>query len=331
MIDDLAARLLAGDRRALARLLTLAERDPDSLAAIVGAVHPRTGRAYTVGFTGPPGAGKSTLVDGFVRVLREEGKSVGVLAVDPTSPFTGGAVLGDRIRMQAHYLDDGVFIRSLATRGAHGGLSAVAGAAVRLMDAFGFDYVLIETVGVGQTEIDIVGVSDTVVVVMVPESGDTVQSIKAGLMEIGDIFVVNKSDRQGAQRLSATIKASLQLGPVEEWWGFPVLLTRADEGQGVEELHSAVLEHRAALVEASRFEARRRERQVREFSVLVANAVSAGVDGMMRGEGVLAGMAERVERGEVDPYTAACEAVAAVPPLGGQQGLVKVRQSLEGS
>ena len=260
MIDDLAVRLLAGDRRALARLLTLVERDPGSLPAIVGAVHPHTGRAYTVGFTGPPGAGKSTLVDGFVRVLRGEGKSVGVLAVDPSSPFTGGAVLGDRIRMQTHYLDDAVFIRSLATRGAHGGLSAAAGASVRLMDAFGFDYVLIETVGVGQTEIDIVGVADTVVVVMVPESGDAVQSIKAGLMEIGDVFVVNKSDRQGAQRLAATVRAALQLGPVEEWWGFPVLLTRADEGQGVEELRRTVMEHRGALVETSRFEAGRRER-----------------------------------------------------------------------
>ena len=303
MIEDLAARLLAGDRRALARLLTLAERDPGNLAEIVGAVHSHTGRAYTIGFTGPPGAGKSTLVDGFARVLRKEGKSVGVLAVDPTSPFTGGAVLGDRIRMQAHYLDDGVFIRSLATRGAHGGLSAVAGASVRLMDAFGFDYVLIETVGVGQTEIDIVGVSDTVVVVMVPESGDTVQSIKAGLMEIGDVFVVNKSDRQGAQRLSATIRAALQLGPVEEWWGFPVLLTRADEGEGIEELHSTVLEHRGALTETSRFEARRRERQVREFSALVANAVSAGVDSMLRGEGRLAGIAGRVERGARSTHT----------------------------
>ena len=313
MIDDLAARLLAGDRRALARLLTLAERDPASLPEIVGAVHSHTGRAYSIGFTGPPGAGKSTLVDGFVRVLRGEGKSVGVLAVDPSSPFTGGAVLGDRIRMQTHYLDDSVFIRSLATRGAHGGLSAVAGASVRLMDAFGFDYVLIETVGVGQTEIDVVGVADTVVVVMVPESGDTVQSIKAGLMEIGDIFVVNKSDRQGAQRLSATIRAALHLGPVEEWWGFPVLLTRADKGQGVEELHSTVLEHRGALVEASRFEARRRGRQVREFSALVTNSVNAGVDGLMRRDGRLVGIAGRVERGEVDPYTAAREAAAALP------------------
>ena len=319
MIDDLVARLLTGDRRALARLLTLLERGTEDLPSIVGAVHAHTGHAYSIGFTGPPGAGKSTLVDSLVEVLRGEDKTVGILAVDPSSPFTGGAVLGDRIRMQRHYLDDSVFIRSLATRGSHGGLSSAAGASVRLLDAFGFDYVLIETVGVGQTELDIVKVADTVVVTTVPESGDTVQSIKAGLMEIGDIFVVNKSDREGSRRLAATIRAALRLGPAEESWSIPVLLTQADEGKGVDRLHQAVLEHREALEETSKLQARRRERQVHDFSTLVTDAVRTRVDTLLSRDRRLAEIAGRVESGELDPYTAAREATDGLPFLKGER------------
>lgn len=313
LIHDIVARLLKGDRRALARLLTLLERSSEDLQTLVGAVHTHTGHAYSIGFTGPPGAGKSTLVDSFVQVLRGKGKTVGILAVDPSSPFTGGAVLGDRIRMQRHYLDDSVFIRSLATRGSHGGLSTVASAAIRLLDAFGFDYVLTETVGVGQTELDIVKVADTVVVTTVPEAGDTVQSIKAGLMEIGDIFVVNKSDREGSRRLAATISASLRLGPAEESWRVPVLLTQADEGKGVDRLHQTVLEHRKVLEETSRLEARRRERQVQEFGMLITNAVRVRVDELLGRDGHISEIAERVESGELDPYTAARDAMAELP------------------
>ena len=313
LIDHLVGRLLAGDRRALARLLTLLERGTEDLPAIVGAVHAHTGHAYTIGLTGPPGAGKSTLVDALVEVFRGKGKTAGILAVDPSSPFTGGAVLGDRIRMQRHYLDDSVFIRSLATRGSHGGLSGVAGSAVRLLDAFGFDYVLIETVGVGQTELDIVKVADTVVVATVPEAGDTVQSIKAGLMEIGDIFVVNKSDREGSRRLAATIRAALRLGPAEESWSIPVLLTQADEGKGVDRLHQAVLQHRKTLEESSALEARRRERQVHEFRTLVTATVRTQVDTLLGRDGQWAEIAGLVESGELDPYTAAREATAGVP------------------
>lgn len=308
LIPDLVARFLEGDRRALARLLTLVERGSEDLSDIVGAVHAHTGRTYTIGVTGPPGAGKSTLVDGSVDVLRGHGKTVGVLAVDPSSPFTGGAVLGDRIRMQRHYLDDSVFIRSIATRGSHGGLSDVAGASARLLDAFGFDYVLVETVGVGQTELDIVKIADTVVVVTVPEAGDTVQTIKAGLMEIGDIFVVNKSDRDGAKRLAATIRAALRLGHGDDWWNIPVLLTQADEGLGLDALYASVLAHREALESTANLQARRRRRQLDEFNALVTDAVRVKVNGLIEQDAELAAISDRVGRGELDPYTAAGKA-----------------------
>src|SRR6266436_640047 len=196
--DRMIDRMLGGDRLALARLITQVENRTAALPAIMKAVYPRAHGAYVVGVTGPPGAGKSTVVDRLTVLLRAEGATVGVVAVDPSSPFTGGAVLGDRIRMQTHALDPGVFIRSMATRGSLGGLAAATGDVIKLMDAFGFPWILIETVGVGQTELDIVRQADTTVVILVPESGDSVQAMKAGLMEVADIFVVNKADRDGA-------------------------------------------------------------------------------------------------------------------------------------
>ncbi|MBZ0253725.1 MAG: methylmalonyl Co-A mutase-associated GTPase MeaB, partial [Candidatus Methylomirabilis sp.] len=197
-VSSLVERMLGGDRRALARLITLVESRSPDVASIMAEAHRRPGHAAVLGVTGPPGAGKSTLTDKLIRRLRERGKTVGVVAIDPSSPFTEGAVLGDRIRMQDHALDPGVFIRSLATRGVHGGLSKATREVVRLFSTFGMDYVVVETVGVGQTELDVMGVADTVVIVVVPESGDSIQAMKAGLMEIGDVFVVNKADRAGA-------------------------------------------------------------------------------------------------------------------------------------
>ena len=215
-IDDFLNRARRGDRRALARLFTRIERNSSDLRDVMRLAYPHSGDAAIVGVTGPPGAGKSTLVDGLVQQARVHGETVGVLAVDPTSALTGGAVLGDRIRMQAHHADPDVFIRSVATRGASGGLAAVASAGVRLLEAVSKSLILVETVGVGQTELDVVGIADLVVVVLVPESGDTVQTMKAGILEVGDIFVVNKADRDGAGQLVTAINAMLSLGPWPE-------------------------------------------------------------------------------------------------------------------
>ena len=299
--------MLNGDRRALARLLTLLEGDEKLLPEVVAAVHPHVGKAYCVGVTGPPGAGKSTLVDGLVKILRGQGRSVGILLVDPSSPFSGGAVLGDRVRMRRHYLDEAVFIRSLATRGAHGGLSKATGAAVGLLDAFGTDVIFVESVGVGQTELEIMAVADTVVVAEVPEAGDSVQVMKAGLLEIGDIFVVNKADRAGASRLASAIREMVALGDTEGWWSPPVLLTQAHRRKGVEKLLEAIQEHRAAQEESSRLELRRRERKRDVFKTAVRRSVEARLTQLMASDGAMGEIVEKVEAGEIDPHSAAAQ------------------------
>src|SRR2546426_5455789 len=240
--DRMIDRMLGGDRLALARLITQVENRTAALPAIMKAVYPRAHGAYVVGGTGPPGAGKSTVVDRLTVLLRAEGATVGVVAVDPSSPFTGGAVLGDRIRMQAHALDPGVFIRSMATRGSHGGLARATGDTITLLAAAGYAWVLVETVGVGQTELDIMKLADTTVVVLVPESGDAIQTMKAGLMEAADVFLVNKADRSGAPALMAelTFAAHLSLtsaaSPKNIGWEIPVLSAEAQSGVGIAEL-----------------------------------------------------------------------------------------------
>ena len=311
--------MVDGDRRALARLFTLLEQGAESRSQIVKAIHPRLSGAYVVGVTGPPGAGKSTIADGLVSIFREAGATVGVLAVDPSSPFSGGAVLGDRVRMRRHYLDRGVFIRSLATRGDQGGLSHIVPAAIRLLDAFGMDVVIVETVGVGQTELEITSTADTVVVTLVPEAGDGVQAMKAGLMEIGDIFVVNKADRPGADRAASDIRTALALGTPRTDWNAPVVMTQAHRGQGVQELHDKVQEHRATLERTSGertsgertsgLESRRRHRLQREFAGALREVVIAEIDTMISSDGALSELAARVQAGELDPYAAAAEAV----------------------
>ena len=229
-------RLLDGNIRALSKLITLVESDPQILASVYPEIKDAVGRNHIVGITGPPGAGKSTLSSALVSIIRDTGRTVAILACDPSSPFTGGAVLGDRVRMQSHYADPGVFIRSLSSRGSGGGLSASTYGITTLLDAFGFDMVLLETVGVGQTELDVMKISDTVIVVLVPESGDSIQTMKAGLMEIADIFVVNKSDRVGADRMVKDVRGALQLSENHAVSLPPVLKTRADAGDGVPEL-----------------------------------------------------------------------------------------------
>src|SRR5438552_522222 len=240
--DRMIDRMLSGDRLALARLITQVENRTAALPAIMQAVYPRAHGAYVVGVTGPPGAGKSTVVDRLTVLLRAEGATVGVVAVDPSSPFTGGAVLGDRIRMQAHALDPGVFIRSMATRGSHGGLARATGDTITLLAAAGYAWVLVETVGVGQTELDIMKLADTTVVVLVPESGDAIQTMKAGLMEAADVFLVNKADRSGAPALMAELTFAAHLhyasptSPKDVDWEIPVLATQAHSDVGVAEL-----------------------------------------------------------------------------------------------
>lgn len=309
MVSRLVERMLEGDRRALARLFSLLEKDSDTLSAIMRKVYPHTGGAYCIGLTGPPGAGKSTIVDGLVQIARDQDASVGVLTVDPTSPFSGGAVLGDRIRMQRHYLDEGVFIRSLATRGVHGGLSRAVWASVKLLDAFGKDIVIVETVGVGQTELDIMKVADTVVVTLVPEAGDSIQAMKAGLMEIADIFVVNKSDRGGADRLVSVIGTMLDIGDAEGWRP-PVISTQAHRNLGIPELHDAIQEHRRNMEESAELERRRRERQRQEFTLVLKERVEAGIARLMSSDGALGEIGARVESGELDPYSAAAQVLA---------------------
>jgi LAO/AO transport system kinase len=311
LIASLVEKMIQGDRRALARLFTLLERDPRSLFSIMRAVHSRETAAYRIGLTGPPGAGKSTLIDELIRLIRAEGSTVGILAIDPTSPFGGGAVLGDRIRMQRHHDDCGVFIRSLATRGAHGGLSRTAGASAKILDASGKDYIVIETVGVGQTELEIMGLADTVVVVLVPESGDSVQAMKAGLTEIADIFVVNKSDRPGADRLVASIEASVSLDGKDKHWDRPVLSTQAHRRVGIQALYDTIARHREAMRTASVLEQRRRERDREEFISALRSAVEGSLSDLLSNDPAIQGVASRVEGGEIDPYSAADEILGA--------------------
>ncbi len=301
--------MLAGDRLALARLITRVENRMPGVAEIMRSVQPRLGRAHVLGVTGPPGAGKSTLVDRLTARLRAEGASVGVIAVDPSSPFTGGAVLGDRIRMQAHTLDPDVFIRSMATRGSLGGLAAATGDVIKLMDAFGFPWILIETVGVGQTELDIIRQADTTVVALVPESGDSIQAMKAGLMEVADIFVVNKADRDGAHALMAELSFSVHLHHSSSVsardidWEIPVLAAQATNDVGVAELLAEVKRHRRALEEAGALQKRRQARRRAELRTLLVEEFAGRVMAAVERDPELIAVVDAVAGGTLDAYS----------------------------
>ena len=308
-MNDLVQRMLAGDRLALARLITRVENRMPGVAEIMRSVQPRLGRAHVLGVTGPPGAGKSTLVDRLTAGLRAEGASVGVIAVDPSSPFTGGAVLGDRIRMQAHTLDPDVFIRSMATRGSLGGLAAATGDVIKLMDAFGFPWILIETVGVGQTELDIIRQADTTVVTLVPESGDSIQAMKAGLMEVADIFVVNKADRDGAHAMMGELRFSVHLhysssvSAKDIEWEIPVLAAQAINDVGVAELLAEVKRHRRVLEEAGALEKRRQARRRAELRTLLVEEFSRHVMAQVERDPELISVVDAVAGGAVDAYS----------------------------
>ena len=305
--------MLDGDRLALARLITRVENRAPEVPEIMRAIHERTGRAYVLGITGPPGAGKSTLVDRVTSRLRAQNVAVGVIAVDPSSPFTGGAVLGDRIRMQTHTLDPDVFIRSMATRGSLGGLARATGDVIKLMDAFGFPWIIIETVGVGQTELDIIRQVDTTVVALVPESGDSVQAMKAGLMEVADVFVVNKADRDGAHALMAELRFSVHLhytsgsGPKDVDWEVPVLAAQAANDVGIDELMAQVRRHRAALERAGALEARRQARRRADLEALLVEEFTAAVTARVQSDPALAATIDAVTAGRLDPYSAVAQ------------------------
>lgn len=306
MSASLADRVLSGDVRAIARAISLIEDETPAATDLLRTIFPHTGAAYLVGITGPPGAGKSTLVDRLITETRGRGDTLGVVAVDPTSPFTGGALLGDRVRMQAHAADADVFIRSMATRGHLGGVARATGDVALVLDAAGKSVVIIETVGVGQDEVDIVRTADVSLVVLVPGMGDEVQAIKAGVMEIADIFVVNKADRDGADRLVSVIEANLALNTLaDDDWRPPILKTDAATGTGVAELWETVLRFRTrpAAVRVRRLAARH-EFRLRE---LVASRFMARLDRDVVAPGEWAALAAQIAARELDPYTAAAQ------------------------
>ncbi len=290
------------DRNALARLITLVENRAPETSAIIERIYPMTGHAHVIGITGPPGAGKSTLVNRLISKYRALGKKVAVLAIDPSSPFSGGAVLGDRVRMTDHYKDQSVYIRSLSSRGSHGGLSRAAREIVKLLDAFGHDVIIIETVGVGQTELSIMDLADTTVVVTVPEGGDSVQVMKAGLNEIADVFVVNKADREGADRIKAELELNVHLRPAGAGWRPPVMMTQAAADQGVDALVAAIAKHREYLHEHADA-ARDAERRRREFiEILTAELEERAARALKNGRAPE--MMSEVGSGNVNPYSA---------------------------
>jgi len=310
-MEDIAQKLLTGDQRALSRSLSFLEQGSPEAMGVMKAIDPHTGGCYTVGITGPPGAGKSTVVDRLTELLRSQGLTVGIIGVDPSSPFSGGALLGDRIRMQRHYLDSGVFIRSVAIRSQTGGVPRLVKGMVRLLDAAGKDVVLVETVGVGQTELGIMGVADTVLVALVPESGDAVQTLKAGIMEIADIYLVNKADRQGANQMAAAITAMLQTSLTRPEWEPPVLLTAAHTGDGIGELWEQIKKHQAFAEANSQLQDRRDRRREQEFLEIVEEELAKRLKALVYENPGLRSALNAVANKGLEPYSSAMEFMSA--------------------
>jgi LAO/AO transport system kinase len=306
---ELVDGVLRGDPRSIARAISIVEDGADGLEELSAGLFPHTGRAWTIGLTGSPGVGKSTLAGELVREARRRDRSVAVLAIDPTSPFTGGALLGDRVRMQEHATDPAVFIRSMATRGHLGGMALAAPEAVRILDASGRDVVIVETVGVGQAEVDVAAATDTTLVVVSPGWGDHVQVAKAGILEVADVFVVNKSDREGVEAAMRDLRQMIHLG-AELAWTPPIVKTSATEGEGIGEVWDAIQEHRAHLETSGELVAARRARLLREVETLTAERLRAGVHEVLSSD---ASLADDVAERRLDPYRAAAILAERVP------------------
>lgn len=299
--------LLKGEKRSAAKLITLIENEGKEKNDVIKKIYPYTGNAFVIGITGSPGAGKSSLVDELTRLIRSEGHKVGIIAVDPTSPFSGGALLGDRIRMQEIALDKGVFIRSMGTRGSLGGLSRATKDVVKILDAFGSKYIIIETVGVGQSELDIMHYADTTVVVLTPGAGDHIQTIKAGIMEIADIFVINKSDLGGTQKIKTDIESMLDLSPLIKDWRPPVLQTSTIKEQGLKDLWQEIKNHQEYKTSQHQNEAGKRMKM--EVFDIVMQSLKCYVEENIMSNGKLEGKLQQMTQRQLDPYTVADEII----------------------
>jgi LAO/AO transport system kinase len=317
--ETLAAGVRSGDRRALARAITLVENSAPLAYEVVEDLYPETGRAYAVGITGPPGVGKSTLISALVRHVREEGSSVGVISVDPSSPFSQGALLGDRIRLADHFLDPEVFIRSMGSRGHLGGLAEATLQALLVLDASGKELVFLETVGTGQGEVEVIGIADTVVLVLMPGSGDSIQALKAGIMEIPDVIAINKRDHPAAKTMLNEVRSVLALDH-ERAWKPPIVLTEASRGEGVPELWAKVEEHRAYLESEELLEQRRRENLAREVFAVASARAKQHLEQAVADDPQLRRLLEQVQARELDPLTAVRAILREVFKLGDANG-----------
>jgi LAO/AO transport system kinase len=318
-LGELAEGVRSGDRRALARAITLVENGEPLAAELVRELYPQTGRAYVVGVTGPPGVGKSSLISALVRHLRGAGRTLGVISIDPSSPFSKGALLGDRIRLADHFLDEGVFIRSMGTRGHLGGLAEAALQAVLVLDAAGKDVVFVETVGAGQSEVEVIGIADTVLLVLMPGSGDSVQALKAGIMEIPDVIAVNKMDHPAAKTMVNEVRSILTLDR-ESPWRPPIVLTEAVREENVPELWERIEKHRAHLAEEGRLEERRRRNLAGEVFAVASSRAKEHLERTVADDPELRRVLDAVERRELDPLTAVTEIIQKVFHLGDENG-----------